>query len=336
MRDQQWPGRSALLVTGPGHALQRHVRVPDLQLRLQHVAAGVHQPVPERPRDLTEVPGRVARGLSRARPALVYGGRARPRNVPSGRATGPGSAEPGPVAETRSALLGHADDVALRVGDQREGHAGHVLGLLNDLAAKFPGPVHGAVDVIHRDEEGDQIAAPLQRADRRVQGVWYTCVHERVARDRPLVVGPSEQVTEELAGSVRVGRPDLRVHDWMRHLCSLSGSQRAPLRRPPCTHHERDDAASDEGPSRPGARRPSPSRPAAATNREQATMSPIAGELVTETFGYDGGRQVTVYVPPAPPEAVVFAGDGQLTSQWGRALEAAGVLSTMIVGVHRL
>ena len=65
-------------------------------------------------------------------------------------------------------------------------------------------------------------------------------------------------------------------------------------------------------------------------------MSSIAGELVTETFGYDGGRQVTVYVPPSPPAAVVFAGDGQLISQWGRALEAADVLSTMIVGVHRL
>ncbi|HMD92096.1 MAG TPA: alpha/beta hydrolase-fold protein [Trebonia sp.] len=65
-------------------------------------------------------------------------------------------------------------------------------------------------------------------------------------------------------------------------------------------------------------------------------MSSIAGELVTETFGYDGGRQVTVYVPPDPPEAVVFAGDGQLISQWGGALEAAGVPSTMIVGVHRL
>ena len=32
-------------------------------------------------------------------------------------------------------------------------------------------------------------------------------------------------------------------------------------------------------------------------------MSSIAGELVTETFEYDGGRQVTVYVPPAPAEA---------------------------------
>ncbi|MEQ4203751.1 alpha/beta hydrolase-fold protein [Actinopolymorpha sp. B9G3] len=61
----------------------------------------------------------------------------------------------------------------------------------------------------------------------------------------------------------------------------------------------------------------------------------IAGELVTETFDYDGGRQVTVYVPPDPPEAVVFAGDGQLISQWGGDLEAADVPPTMIVGAHR-
>ncbi|HEY1914221.1 MAG TPA: alpha/beta hydrolase-fold protein [Streptosporangiaceae bacterium] len=61
----------------------------------------------------------------------------------------------------------------------------------------------------------------------------------------------------------------------------------------------------------------------------------IAGEFVTERFEYDGGRQVTVYVPPDPPEAVVFAGDGQLISQWGGDLGAAAVLSTMIVGVHR-
>jgi enterochelin esterase-like enzyme len=60
------------------------------------------------------------------------------------------------------------------------------------------------------------------------------------------------------------------------------------------------------------------------------------GELITEAFEYDGGREVTVYVPPEPPEAVVFAGDGQLISQWGGALEAVGVPSTMIVGTHRL
>jgi len=62
----------------------------------------------------------------------------------------------------------------------------------------------------------------------------------------------------------------------------------------------------------------------------------VAGKLITETFDYDGGREVTVYVPPEPPEAVVFAGDGQLISQWGCVLEAADVPSTMIVGAHRL
>jgi enterochelin esterase-like enzyme len=65
-------------------------------------------------------------------------------------------------------------------------------------------------------------------------------------------------------------------------------------------------------------------------------MSSIEGELVTETLEYDGGRQVTVYVPPDPPEAVVFAGDGQLISPWGGFLETADVPPTMIVGVHRL
>jgi enterochelin esterase-like enzyme len=62
----------------------------------------------------------------------------------------------------------------------------------------------------------------------------------------------------------------------------------------------------------------------------------IAGAFVTETFDYDGGRQVTVYVPPDPPAAMIYAGDGQRISQWGRLLEAADVPSTMIVGVHGL
>jgi enterochelin esterase-like enzyme len=61
-----------------------------------------------------------------------------------------------------------------------------------------------------------------------------------------------------------------------------------------------------------------------------------AGALVTETFDYDSGRQVTVYVPPDPPEAVVFAGDGQRIAPWGWFLAAADVLPTMIVGVHGL
>ena len=62
----------------------------------------------------------------------------------------------------------------------------------------------------------------------------------------------------------------------------------------------------------------------------------ISGQFVTETLGYDGGRQVTVYVPPEPPTAIVFAGDGQTTSKFGRLLENADVPPTMIVGVHRV
>jgi enterochelin esterase-like enzyme len=60
------------------------------------------------------------------------------------------------------------------------------------------------------------------------------------------------------------------------------------------------------------------------------------GEVVTETFSYDGGRQVTAYVPPVSPEAVVFAGDGQLITRWGSVLEAADLPPTVIVGTHRL
>ena len=33
-------------------------------------------------------------------------------------------------------------------------------------------------------------------------------------------------------------------------------------------------------------------------------MSPVAGQLVTERFEFDGGRQVTAYVPRGAPEAV--------------------------------
>ncbi len=68
---------------------------------------------------------------------------------------------------------------------------------------------------------------------------------------------------------------------------------------------------------------------------DRASLGAVAGEFVTETLDYDGGRQVTAYVPPVPPEAVVFAGDGQLIARWGVVLEAPGVPPTMIVGVHR-
>lgn len=62
----------------------------------------------------------------------------------------------------------------------------------------------------------------------------------------------------------------------------------------------------------------------------------ISGEFVTETLGYDGGRQVTVYVPAAAPQAIVFAGDGQTIPRWGPLLETAGIPSTMVVGLHSL
>lgn len=41
-----------------------------------------------------------------------------------------------------------------------------------------------------------------------------------------------------------------------------------------------------------------------------------------------------MYVPPDPPEAIVFAADGQAISPWGALLAAADVPSAMIVGVH--
>lgn len=74
---------------------------------------------------------------------------------------------------------------------------------------------------------------------------------------------------------------------------------------------------------------------AAAVVPEPPRADPIAGDLVTEAFAYDGGRRVTAYLPPDPPEAIVYAGDGQVISQWGGYLEAADVPPTMIVGAYR-
>ena len=65
-------------------------------------------------------------------------------------------------------------------------------------------------------------------------------------------------------------------------------------------------------------------------------MASLTGRLVSESLAYDGGRQVTAYVPPAAPEAIVFAGDGQLITSWSDVLEAADVLPTMLIGTHRV
>lgn len=64
-------------------------------------------------------------------------------------------------------------------------------------------------------------------------------------------------------------------------------------------------------------------------------MASRRGQLVTESLTYDGGRGVTVYVPPEPVEAVVFTADGGWhISRLVDALEGAPAPPTMIVGVH--
>lgn len=59
------------------------------------------------------------------------------------------------------------------------------------------------------------------------------------------------------------------------------------------------------------------------------------GQFISQTFEYDAGRTVTVYVPPVTPEAIVFAADGEMIAQWGATLEGVNLPPTMIVGAHR-
>lgn len=56
---------------------------------------------------------------------------------------------------------------------------------------------------------------------------------------------------------------------------------------------------------------------------------------MTERFGFGGGRDVGVYVPSGPVEAVVYAGDGQLIAPWGADVDGPGGPATLVVGVHR-
>ena len=62
---------------------------------------------------------------------------------------------------------------------------------------------------------------------------------------------------------------------------------------------------------------------------------PRAGEVITKSFEYDGGRHVSVYVPARPVEAIFYAADGQLIGPWGADLEDAAARAVMVVGVHR-
>lgn len=69
---------------------------------------------------------------------------------------------------------------------------------------------------------------------------------------------------------------------------------------------------------------------------DRPSVGGVSGEFITETLDYDGGRQVTVYVPPNPPEAIVFAGDGQVLTSWAADMEGTDVPTAMMVGVHRM
>ncbi len=62
-----------------------------------------------------------------------------------------------------------------------------------------------------------------------------------------------------------------------------------------------------------------------------------SGELVSQDLTYDGGRRVAVYRPPEVADAVVYVADGGWHVEGlSGALEAAGLTSTMVVGVHGL
>lgn len=66
-------------------------------------------------------------------------------------------------------------------------------------------------------------------------------------------------------------------------------------------------------------------------------MTASAGGMVTESFGYDGGRSVTVSVPVESADSVVFLADGGWhVSALSEALHRAGRRSTLLVGVHGL
>lgn len=65
------------------------------------------------------------------------------------------------------------------------------------------------------------------------------------------------------------------------------------------------------------------------------SVVPMNGRVIEANFDYDGGRKVTVYLPAAPPTAIVFASDGQLIGSWGDVTEQAAAAPIMLVATHR-
>lgn len=57
--------------------------------------------------------------------------------------------------------------------------------------------------------------------------------------------------------------------------------------------------------------------------------------VVSETLPFDGGRRVRAYVPPVPPDAIVYAGDGQLLASWQGTLGSKALATTMVVATDR-
>ena len=64
-------------------------------------------------------------------------------------------------------------------------------------------------------------------------------------------------------------------------------------------------------------------------------MVDAPSSLVTERFDYDGGRDVTLYVPSGRVETFVFAADGGWhVERLGEALAESDLRTTMVVGLH--
>lgn len=149
-------------------------------------------------------------------------------------------------------------------------------------------------------------------------------VMERYARSAPLTVEEASRLP-----AVMIARP-LTLDLWSVAHERMTARQAVARCR---AHRARVDAITSAlgDQAQPGLRSRATSR---GTNG--VPPAPRAGQLVTETLPFDGGRQVTAYVPSAPPEAIVYAGDGQLIASWGGLLESADLPPTMIVGVHGL
>jgi hypothetical protein len=107
----------------------------------------------------------------------------------------------------------------------------------------------------------------------------HTSHHARSARVRAQRVSRRVQVSSHLRST---------IHN--QHVGAQSSThERKPMKKQARNHVDPKLSESDGAPA--------------------MSTGATSAEFVTEMFEYDGRRQVTVYVPPAPPEAIVFAGE---------------------------